>query len=146
MFKKFISWPAAAIALGACVVLGFLGHAESSEMKRLADHGRKAVAQIEEVHWTTKRGVDRNYTLQVAFDTESGTTVREDISVDSDLGKRARDDDSFVEMEVAYLPEDPSVVRVADAEDGSTAMYAAAGVLALIGIALGLLRLRQGRS
>lgn len=146
MFKKLVSWPAVAIALAAAIVLAFVGHRESSEMARLAEHGHKAMAQIEEVHWKTKRGMERNFTLAVVFETENGTEVREEIPVDNDIGKRARDDDAFVEVEVAYLPEEPSVVRLANAKDGSAAMYAIAGLLAIIGIALGLLRLRQGRA
>ncbi|WP_158986888.1 DUF3592 domain-containing protein [Lysobacter panacisoli] len=144
MFEKLVSWPAVAFVLGVAVLIAFMGYRETSEMTRLSEHGRKAMAQIEEVHWTTRRGIDSNYTLDVTFEPEGGKAVHEEVSVDNDIGEQARNDESFTELEVSYLPDDTSVVRPADAEDGSTRMYVVAGAMAALAALLAMLRLRQG--
>lgn len=143
MLQKLLTWPAILLALAAAILIGFMGYKEHSETSRLADHGRAANATIQEVNWTTKRGMDRNFDLTIEFTTEAGESVKETLRVDSDTGKRARDDDSFVEVPVTYLPEDPAVVRLAGEPDASTRMYVIAGILALAGVILLVLRLRS---
>src|SRR5687768_12602246 len=133
MLQKILSWPVILGAFAVSILLGFWGYNERSEMARLADHGKQAMAQIEHVEWTTKRGLDRNFTLSIAFETEAGQSVEEKLRVDNDTGKRARDDDDFVELPVVYLPEEPSVVRQAGETDASSAAFAIAGIVALLG-------------
>lgn len=123
-----------------------MGYKEHSEMSRLAERGKPAVANIEEVHWTTKRGMDRNFDLTISFTTEAGQNVSEKLRVDSATGKRARDDDDFVELPVVYLPEDPTVVRQADETNASKGMFAIAAILLLVGAVLLMVRLRSRNS
>ena len=145
MFQKLLGWPVILGAMAIALVLGFVGYKERSEMSRLADHGKETLAQIEEVKWTTKRGVDRNFDLTIAFTTESGQAVKEKLRVDDATGKRARDDDAFVELPVRYLPEEPSVVRQADEADGSKGMFVIAAFALLAGVILLALRLRSAK-
>lgn len=142
MLKKFLTWPAILLMLAMAALIAFMGHKERSETSRLVDHGKTASATIEEVKWTSKRGMDRNFDLTLAFTTAAGQSVKEILRVDTDTGKRARDDDSFVEVPVTYLPEDPTVVRLAGEPDASMRMFVIAGILALAGAILLVLRLR----
>lgn len=143
MLQKLLTWPVILGALVVAIVLGAVGYNERSEMSRLADHGKHAVATIEEVNWTTKRGMDRNFDLTVRFTTEAGQSIKETLRVDSETGKRARDDDDFVELPVVYLPEAPSVVRDASDTDASSGMFAIAGLAGLLGVILLVVRLRR---
>lgn len=143
MLQKLLTWPAILGAIAVALILGFMGYKEHSEMSRLADHGKQTIAQIEEVNWKTKRGMDRNFDLTIAFATETGQSVRQTVRVDSDTGKQARDDDSFVELPVVYLPEDPTVVRPTDETDASMGMFLIAALAGLAGIVLLVVRLRS---
>jgi len=146
MLEKLRSWPAILGIFVVAVVGGVMGYAERSEMTRLADHGKQALAQIKEVNWTQKRGIDRNFDLTVTFSTEAGQNVEETVRVDTETGKRARDDDEFVELPVIYLPEEPSVVRQAGESDASMGMFAIAAVASLMGLMLLALRLRSTKA
>lgn len=143
MLQKLLSWPVIVGAIVIAIVLGVLGRNERSEMSRLADHGKQAVAKIEEVNWTSKRGMDRNFDLTVTFTTGSGESVRKTLRVDADTGRRARDDDDFVELPVVYLPEDTSVVRAEGDTDASTRMFALAAFAGVAGLILLVIRLRR---
>lgn len=146
MLEKLKSWPTILGAIVVAVITGFMGYTERSEMTRLTDHGKQALAQIEEVNWTQKRGIDRNFDLTVTFTTEAGDKVKETVRVDTETGKRARDEDDFVELPVIYLPEEPSVVRPADESDASMGMFAIAAVAGLVGLILLTLRLRSTKA
>lgn len=143
MVQKMFTWPVILGAIAVAAILAVLGFAEHLEMSRLADHGKNAVARVEGVKWTTKRGMDRNFDLTITFPTEAGQTVSETVRVDTDTGKRARDDDDFVELPVVYLPEEPSIVRHAGETDASAGMFAIAAIAALVGLVLLVMRLRR---
>ncbi|WP_342315289.1 hypothetical protein [Lysobacter sp. FW306-1B-D06B] len=146
MLQKILSWPAVLLAFAVAAIVGFMGYTEHSEMTRLADHGKQAIAQIEEVEWKTKRGMDRNFDLTITFDTEAGQNVKAKLRVDTDTGKRARDDDEFVELPIVYLPEKTSVVRQAGETNASMGMFVIAAIAALAGIVLLVLRLRSSKA
>jgi len=143
MLEKLLRWPVILGALAVGVVLGFMGYTEHSAMSRLADHGKQAIAEIKEVQWSTKRGMDRNFDLTVSFKAESGESVKQTVRVDTDTGKRARDDDSFVELPIVYLPEDPDVVRQAGETDATAGLFVMAAIVLLVGGILLTLRLRR---
>ncbi|HEY0502688.1 MAG TPA: hypothetical protein VGD42_04250 [Lysobacter sp.] len=125
----------------ASLTLALTTEGRSSEHSRLADHGRTARARIEHVEMRVKRR--HQATLAIAFETADGTTVRNRIDVTRSLGMRARDDASFKELDVVYLPEDPSVVRPAGQRDDARWRYLLAAVPAAGGVWATLQRLRR---
>ena len=140
--KNLISWPAIALAALLSIALAIFGYRDAAQTTALAEHGKRVVAQIEEVNWTTKRGVDRNFQLKVAFETASGV-MHQTVDVDKELGERARDDEGFDELDVVYLPEDTSTVRVVDDPGMATGLYIISALAAALAGILAFLRLRK---
>jgi len=145
---KLTAWPIIAGCFLVTLVVGVMGYKESTEMTQLAESGIAASAVIKEVKWSQKRGMDRNFDLTVSFTTKLGQKVTEVLRVDTETGKRARDDDDFLNLPVVYLPEDPSVLRVAGEGDHSRGMFVVAMITLIAGAILCFLRIfaiRAGR-
>lgn len=118
---------------GPFVVLA--GFSESRDMAKLKDHGKEAVAQVDQVQWKEKRlsGTEKNFKVDVHFETEAHDTVQAKLSVDKALGQRLRDGTAEPTIKVRYLPEDPHTVYLADAGDSSGGMYAIGAVMFAVG-------------
>ncbi len=145
MISTLRSWGWVVIPLLLGVAVLYEAYKESSERRALANHGKSAVSQIHEVTWTKKRGLESNFNLHVSFQTEDDKTVRAELSVDSELGKRVRAEDDFTTIDVRYLPEDPEVAYVAGSNDGSSSQYWGGGAALLFGLGMLVWKLRAGR-
>lgn len=141
MLTRIASWPVIAGCFVVALVVGMMGYKESTEMTRLSHAGTATSAVIEEVKWSQRRGMDRNFDLTVSFTTTSGQKVAEVVRVDTDTGRRARDERDFVRIQVVYLPEDPSVLRVAGEADHSRGMFVVAMAAMILASILCFLRI-----
>jgi hypothetical protein len=114
----------------------------NGDIAKLLDHGKKATAEIKKVEWTTKHGIDSNYKLLISFTTESGAAVENKLSVDSEVGKDAKDD-KISSIDVKYLPEDTQVVYPADVSGPSNFGYVGGVAMFLAGLGIIVFRLRK---
>ena len=128
--------------LGAFFI--YSGFVEGQNAKALADHGKTAHAIVDQVQWKEKRlsGSEKNFKLDVHFETEDKQTIATKLSVPKDMGQRFRDSADNT-IDVKYLPEHPSTVVLANASDDSMVMLGGGALAILAGVGLFLYRRKK---
>jgi len=143
MLQKLLSWPLILLLLVGGPVFAYLGHARAERLAAIADHGKSAVATIESVEWSKKRGVESKFSINVVFDTADGQSIKTKLTVDGELGRTIRDGNTTPEIEVNYLPEDPKTVFIAGTKEDTAVDNAIGGGAFAAGVILMFIRLRR---
>jgi hypothetical protein len=133
--RKLTTAAVVLVVLGASFI--WFGMVQRRTARSVADHGKLARAVVEKVVWTEKgvvRKREYNFRAKVHFTTEDGKVVNTDVHVSDDFGKGLRDHKLGSELDVRYLPEDPSSVRLVMDKDDSGFTLAVGGVLLLLGV------------
>jgi hypothetical protein len=138
--RNIMRWRIIGLFLFSSLVFAALGIKEGQDHAALEERGVIARAAIDSVEWKNKRGSGHDYQLRVSFPGPGGL-VKAKIPVDNKLGKQALDDDTFKHVDVAFLPEDTSVVRLVGAPNRASIRHIAAGLLGLTALVLVALRL-----
>lgn len=131
------------VAGGALVIYG--GVDEAATSKAIAEHGKTATAQIEDIEWKEK-GLskrEKNFKATISFETENKTQVTTKISLDKELGQAIRDEKVEPTIQIKYLPENPQKVVTANHKDNSRIMYIAGALMILVGIGIFIYRRRK---
>lgn len=116
--------------------LVFSGASDARAIKRLQANGREAQAVVERVEWRKKRGSESGFRGHIAFKTESGALVRAEISLTQSLGQSIKDNKVDPVVTVRYLPNDPSIVRLAEMPNNTSELRWVGGVMFLAGLGL----------
>jgi hypothetical protein len=143
MLESLRSWVVlAALLIGGPYVM-FSGASDARDIKRLQANGRETMAGVESVEWRKKRGSESGFRGHVVFKTESGAMVRGEISLPQPQGQAIKDGKVDPVVKVRYLPNDPSVVRVADMPDTTHEMRWVGAAMFIAGLALLGWRMRK---
>ena len=140
---KSILLPPALILFGIGTIV--VGYSAGRDFKAMADHGKTATAEIDQVRWKEKKltGNEKNFKIDVHFVDEAKQTINTSLSVPKDVGQKLRDgNDSKIELR--YLPESPTTVMLPGQGDSSPAMYGIGAALAVAGV--GILWWRRRRA
>lgn len=134
--------PPALILFG--IGTAYVGYSAGRDFKAMADHGKTAMAEIDQVRWKEKKltGSEKNFKIDVHFVDEAKHTVNASLSVPKDVGQKLRDG-SDDKIELRYLPESPTTVMLPGQGDSSTEMYGIGAVLAVAGVGILLWRRRS---
>ncbi|GLR12440.1 hypothetical protein GCM10007907_12300 [Chitinimonas prasina] len=138
MIDKIKSFLLVPVLILVGIGLLYSGVQEYRHSKALNDHGKLAEAVIEQVNWSTKRGRDRNFKADIRFTTEAGQEIAGSVELPDTQGKQLRDSDAPGTLKVKYLPEDTTVIELADHQDNSAGMFGggAVALLAAVGVVL----------
>jgi hypothetical protein len=116
--------------------LVFSGASDARAIKRLQANGREAQAVVQSVEWRKKRGSESGFRGHVAFKTESGAVVEADIALTQPLGQAIKDGKAEPVVTVRYLPNDPSIVRLAELPNNTSELRWVGGVMFLVGLGM----------
>lgn len=143
MLSGFRSWLfLLALLIGGPFVM-FSGAHDARDIKRLKANGQETVAGVESIEWRKKRGSESGFRGHIVFKTESGEMVRAEIGLPQAQGQAIKDGKSAPLVKVRYLPNEPSVVRLADLQDNTTETRWVGAVMFLIGLAMLVWRWRK---
>lgn len=125
----------------AVVMMG-AGRKNGVEFAALRDHGVTTVAEITELEWRRQKNSnsESGHVARIQFTTEDGQKVRETVSISEDLNRQLRAREIPWNMDINYLPEDPSTLRRADDSDQSDSQKDMARYILLAGIGTLVLR------
>lgn len=121
----------------------WVAYSAGRDFKAMADHGKTAVAEVDQVRWKEKKltGNEKNFKVDVHFVDEAKQTINATVSVPKDLGQKLRDGTDN-KIELRYLPESPTTVMLPGQGDSSTEMYGIGAALAVAGVGILLWRRR----
>ena len=143
MLEGFRSWiMVAALLIGGPYVM-FSGASNARDIKRLQANGRETTAVVESIEWRKKRGSESGFRGHIVFKTDDGNTVRGEIGLPQQLGQSMKDGKAEPMVKVRYLPNEPSVVRMADMQDSSSETRWVGAVMFVLGLGLLLWRWRR---
>ncbi len=137
MLESLRSWVILLAFLVGGPYVMFSGASNSRDIKRLQANGHEALAAVESIEWRKKRsGSESGFRGHIAFKTESGNVVRAEIGLPQAQGQSIKDGKAEPIVKVRYLPNEPSVVRLADEQDNSSETRWIGAVMFLIGLGL----------
>jgi hypothetical protein len=137
MLESLRSWVMVlALLIGGPYVM-FSGASDSRDIKRLQANGRETAATVQSIEWRKKRsGSESGFRGHIVFKTEAGNLVNAEISLPQQQGQAMKDGKADPVVKVRYLPNEPSVVRLADMQDNTSETRWIGAVMFLAGLGL----------
>jgi hypothetical protein len=137
MLESLRSWVILLAFLVGGPYVMFSGASDSRDIKRLQANGRETIAAVEKIEWRKKRsGSESGFRGHIVFKTEAGNLVNAEIGLSQQQGQSIKDGTSEPMVKVRYLPNEPSVVRLADMQDNTSETRWMGAVMFLIGLGL----------